>query len=202
MFLFYRVAFILLPDAYFANKALQCEFQAIVRFLLSPSWWSFSLRDGVDVANLFNSPERPSPAGIPETHTRASAVSLPSHIYRSPLSLVLLVPGPFAAGLQALIQTRGQKFVPAAKLLHLTQLRPRPCPHLPGLGCLWAAETTVSGAEAVGYGGGKGIGKTIFQTPQVFRSRKTETRGFRNVLWKMSMVSLEEWVNLGQKGRA
>lgn len=73
MFLFYRVAFILLPDAYFANKALQCEFQAIVRFLLSPSWWSFSLRDGVDVANLFNSPERPSPAGIPETHTRANA---------------------------------------------------------------------------------------------------------------------------------
>lgn len=86
--------------------------------------WSLSLRDGEDVAHLFNFPEGTRPAGIP---LLANAISLPSEVYRSPLSQVILVSGPYAAGLQALVQTGSQKLELAAKFLHLTQLRPRPC---------------------------------------------------------------------------
>lgn len=102
---------------------------------LSPSCWSHRLQSGLSASGMewmwpiYSTllKEQDQQASQKHVHVCANAISLPSEVYRSPLSQVILVSGPYAAGLQAVVQTGGQKLELAAKFLHLTQLRPRPC---------------------------------------------------------------------------
>lgn len=115
----------------------------------------------------------------------------------TPLGQLILVPRLFAAGLQALIQTRGQKSYVSCQISPSSRAQTKAMLPSSRFSLPASNRNHPSLEERQLEWCGRGTRDINFQTHQMFRKRKAG--GVRRVLWKINIVSLEEFASLGQE---
>ena len=194
----------------YKSKKLQVPATAPKRSL-SPSWWSPWLQMPVvfhpqgwsrfDPFIQLSSRTKET-SRHPGAPTCAKAISLPSDVYKSTLGQLMLASGLFAAGLQAVTQTRGQMFCASCQISPSSPAQTKGILSSSRLRLPASCRNHSSQEERqLDWCSGGATRNSIFQTPQVFRRRRTGTGGFGKVLWKMNMLSRKHWVSVRREKR-